>query len=186
MKNEFKSYLLEEIPVLRKYSGSLSFFLQMRILCWLNASYDAIYMIRYMLFYKKSHNLIKRINRTRYNRLLIQRYGIFCNVDSCADIGKGLFLPHPHGIVLGAGVTLGENCTIYQDVTLGSIGGRGGISEPKEYPTVGKNCIFYAGCKVIGEVNIQNDTVVGANSVLRCDTENKSIYAGVPAKRIDK
>ena len=78
---------------------------------------------------------------------------------------------------------MGGNCTIYQDVTLGSIGGRG--ASPKEYPTVGNNCIFYAGCKVIGAVNIQDDTIVGANSVLRCDTENKSIYAGVPAKRID-
>lgn len=184
MKHEFKSYLLAEIPALRKYNGSLFFPLWMRILCWLSASCDAIYMIRYMLFYKKSNNLIKKINRIRYNRLLIQRYGIFCNVDNCTDIGKGLFLPHPHGIVFGAGVTLGENCTIYQDVTLGSIGGRGGDS-PKEYPTVGDNCVFYAGCKVIGAVNIQNDTIVGANSVLRCDTENKSIYAGVPAKRID-
>lgn len=184
MKDEFKSYILEEIPALKKYNGKLSFFLQMRIICWLNASYDAIYMIRYMLFYKKSHNFIKRINRIRYNRLLIQKYGIFCNVNSCSDIGKGLFIPHPHGIVLGAGVTMGENCIVYQDVTW--INRReGGINEPKIYPIVGNNCIFYAGCKVIGAVHIQDDTIIGANFVLRCDTESKSIYAGVPAKRID-
>lgn len=67
MKNEFKSYLLAEIPSLRKYDRSLFFFLKMHILCWLNTSY----MIRDIVLYKKSYNLIKRINRIRYNRLLI-------------------------------------------------------------------------------------------------------------------
>lgn len=181
LNGEFKSYLLSEIPPLRKYAESPLFFLHVRYIRWLGSSYDAVYMLRYMLFFAKSRNLIKKINRIRYDRLLIRRYGIFCAVGNCADIGKGIFFPHPHGIVIGAGVRLGENCTIYQDVTLGSIGGR---DTKKAYPIVGDHCTFYAGCKVFGAVNIRNNTMVGANSVLRCDTESGSVYAGVPAKRI--
>lgn len=181
LNGEFKSYLLAEIPPLRKHAGSPLFSLRLRLIRWLGPSYDAVYMLRYMLYFSKSRSLIRRFNRIRYNLLLIRRYGIFCTVGSCSDIGKGIFFPHPHSIVIGAGVKLGENCTIYQNVTLGSIGGR---DVQKAYPVVGDQCTFYAGCSVIGAVNIQNNTLVGANSVLRCDTESDSVYAGVPAKRI--
>ncbi len=93
-----------------------------------------------------------------------------------------MFLPHPMSIVIGYGTNIGDNCTIYQNVTFGAKT-RNREDVGIQYPQIGNNCVFYAGAVVIGGIHVADNTQVGANAVLISDTEEASVYAGVPAKR---
>ncbi len=99
------------------------------------------------------------------------------------EIGEGLKLPHPQGIIIGKGVKIGEDVTIYQQVTLG---GRGKATESnlavhERYPHIGSHVILYAGCKVVGHIELADGTIIGANAVLNKSTETGQTYVGVPA-----
>lgn len=83
-------------------------------------------------------------------------------------IGKGLRLPHPVGIVFGGKVRLGNNCTVYQNVTFGM--------HRSGYPLAGDNCIFYTGCIVVGPITIKDNCTVGALQFLSMDLNKNSIY----------
>lgn len=95
-------------------------------------------------------------------------------------------MPHPNGIVIGDYVKIGENCTIYQQVTLGakSVEACKKRDARKVYPVLGNEVIIYAGAKVIGAVKVEEKTCVGANSLLLQDTEKGGTYAGIPARKI--
>lgn len=80
------------------------------------------------------------------------------------------------GVVIHARAVIGKNCTIAQQVT---IGGRSGIYE---VPVIGDNVYLGAGCKILGNVKIGNNSIVGANSVVIHDIPENAVVAGVPAK----
>lgn len=182
MNREFKEHIEAEIPILKRYFALIRPVMLLKVRRN-NFSYDAIYMFRYCLFFLKSTNFLKKQMAKRYRRLLAYRYGILFSVTSKTKFGKGLRFPHPTGIVIGADVNVGENCIIYQNVTIG--GARVGEGAQSKYPTIGNNCILYAGSKILGEISISDGTTVGANAVLLRDTEPDSTYAGIPAKKIN-
>ena len=92
-----------------------------------------------------------------------------------ATIGKGLRIHHFGGIVLRSGVILGEHCTIYHGVTLGDRGGHGGA------PRVGHRVLIGAGAKLIGEIKVGDDCVIGANAVVHTSVPAQHLAVGVPA-----
>lgn len=108
------------------------------------------------------------------------KYG--CYLSPKAIIGKNLSLRHPVGVVIGDGVTIGDNATIYQGVTLGAA--RSGEGAKALYPNLSDEITIFAGACVLGNINISNNVIVGANSVLLVDATPDSVYAGIPAKRI--
>ena len=138
------------------------------------ASTNAVYLIRKMQFSKNP------LCRAYSRRTLERRYGIF--VGSGSLIGLGLKLPHPNGIVIGNAVVVGGDCSIYQQVTLGSR--RVGDSKLGKQPHVGDGSVLFAGAKVIGDIELGEGTVVGANSVLTKSTPSYSTWAGIPAKQV--
>lgn len=114
----------------------------------------------------------------RIHMKLISKYGCFIGVKS--KIGIGVKFPHPNGIVVGSTTVIGSNCIIFQQVTFG--GKLIGDAQNEYYPRLGDNVIVFAGAKLIGNISIGNDVIIGANSVVNKDIPSYSVVAGVPAK----
>lgn len=93
-------------------------------------------------------------------------------------IGGGLLLPHPNGIVVHPEVTIGVNCLLFQQVTLGTAGRVPGV------PQLGGHVDIGAGAKVLGGITLGDDSQVGANSVLLCDLPAGATAVGIPARII--
>ena len=92
------------------------------------------------------------------------------------DIEGGLQIPHPNGIVIHPGVSIGPNCYICQQVTIGNRMGAPGV------PTIGAGAYIGAGARIIGPVNIGEGARIGANAVVLSDVPAGATAVGVPAK----
>lgn len=111
-------------------------------------------------------------------RFLVERFieittGI--SIPAEAQIGRGLRIHHFGGIIMHPRVVVGEGCTIYQSVTLGDLGGWGGA------PRLGKRVTVGAGAKILGEIDIGDESFVGANAVVLCTVPSHCLAVGVPA-----
>lgn len=95
-----------------------------------------------------------------------------------ARIGRGLFIDHGMGIVIGETVEVGANVTLYHGVTLGGVSWQKG----KRHPTLGDHVVVGAGAKVLGPVTIGSYTRIGANSVVVRDIPENSVVVGVPGR----
>lgn len=95
-----------------------------------------------------------------------------------ARIGPGFFIDHGMGVVIGETAEIGENCLLYQGVTLGGTGKEKG----KRHPTLGNNVIVGAGAKILGAIKIGDNAVIGANSVILKPVPDNSICVGVPGR----
>lgn len=95
-----------------------------------------------------------------------------------AKIGKDFFIDHGSGTVIGETTEIGDNVTIYQNVTLG-----GTSLEPvKRHPTIGNNVVIGTGAKILGPITIGDNVRVGANSVVTKDVPPNSVVVGVPGR----
>lgn len=94
------------------------------------------------------------------------------------EIGGGLLMPHPNGVVVHPLSKIGPNCLLMQQTTLGV--GRSGVP-----PTLGGNVDVGAGAKIIGAVHVGDHAIIGANAVVVRDVPAGSVVVGVPARRID-
>ena len=88
-------------------------------------------------------------------------------------------MPHPNGIIIGQGVSIGNDVVIYHQVTLG--GARRGDWRAGRYPAVGDNTVIFAGAKIVGAVSVGNDCVIGANAVVNRDVPPHHVAVGIPA-----
>lgn len=95
-----------------------------------------------------------------------------------ATIGKGLVIDHGSGVVIGETTEIGDNCTLYQGVTLGGTGKDVG----KRHPTLGNNVMVGAGAKVLGPILIEDNSKVAANAVVLKNISENSTAVGIPAK----
>ena len=95
-----------------------------------------------------------------------------------ATIGKGLFIDHGMGVVIGETTEIGDNCTLYQGVTLGGTGKDVG----KRHPTLGNNVLVGAGAKVLGPFKIQDNSKIAANAVVLEEVPENSTAVGIPAR----
>lgn len=101
------------------------------------------------------------------------KYGV--HIDSNITIGKGLMIVHGDGVYINCN-EIGDNFTIYQNVTVGvDAGGK---------PSIGDNVTIYPGAVVVGKIMLNNNCIVGANSFLNKTVSEGITVAGVPAKRI--
>ena len=103
-----------------------------------------------------------------------------------AEVGPGLKIVHAFNIVIGPGVSVGENCVLFNSVTLGN--SHPGWKREKNYekvmPIIGDRVILCPGARVVGGVELGNDVFIGANSVVLKSVPKCETWAGVPAKKI--
>ena len=95
-----------------------------------------------------------------------------------AQIGKGLFIDHGHGVVIGETTIIGDNVTIYQGVTLGGTGKEHG----KRHPTIGDNVMISTGAKILGSFTIGAGSKIGAGSVVLEEVPPNSTVVGIPGR----
>ena len=95
-----------------------------------------------------------------------------------ATIGKNLFIDHGMGVVIGETAVIGDNCTLYQNVTLGGTGKDTG----KRHPTLGNNVLVGAGAKVLGPFTIGNNVRIAAGAVVLDAVPDNATAVGVPAR----
>ena len=100
-----------------------------------------------------------------------------CFISLLAEIGPGLTLPHPTGLVIGEGAQVGGSVTLYHNVTLG----RHTWNEPG-CPRIGDGVVIYTGAVIIGPIKIGEGATVAANSVVNRDVLPKTVVAGIPAR----
>lgn len=113
-------------------------------------------------------------------RLISQLSRFFTGIEihPGAKIGKGLFIDHGMGTVIGETAEIGDNCTIYQNVTLGGTGKDKG----KRHPTLGNNVMIGCGAKVLGPFRVGDNSKVAANAVVLSEVPDNSTCVGVPAR----
>lgn len=95
-----------------------------------------------------------------------------------AVIGKGLFIDHGMGVVIGETTVIGDDCTIYQGVTLGGTGKEKG----KRHPTLGNNVMVGSGAKVLGPFTVGDNSKIAAGAVVLREVPPGSTCVGVPAR----
>lgn len=95
-----------------------------------------------------------------------------------AQIGKGLFIDHGMGVVIGETSVIGDNVTLFQGVTLGGTGKERG----KRHPTLGNNVVAGTGAKILGDITIGDNVQIGANAVVVRDVPPNSTVVGVPGR----
>lgn len=123
-------------------------------------------------FYLKKFFLVARLI-SQFSRFLT---GI--EIHPGAKIGKGLLIDHGSGVVIGETAEIGDNCLIYQGVTLGGTGKEHG----KRHPTLGNNVMVGSGARVLGPFKVGDNAKIAANAVVLEEVPENSTAVGVPAR----
>lgn len=130
-------------------------------------------------FYRLAHWLW--LHRLRFLARFVSHLGRFftgIEIHPGATIGRGFFIDHGMGVVIGETAEIGDNVTLYHGVTLGGVSWR----KEKRHPTVGDHVVVGAGAKVLGPITIGAHSRIGANSVVVKDVEPHSVVVGVPGR----
>jgi len=136
-----------------------------------------------MLSYRRAHKLYEKGHYflARWiSQRAARRTGI--EIHPGAKIGKGLFIDHGSGVIIGETTIIGDNCTLYQGVTLGGTGKEQG----KRHPTLGNNVMVSAGAKVIGSFTVGDNSKIGAGSVVLHEVPPNSTVVGVPGRVVKR
>ncbi len=129
--------------------------------------------------YRKAHWFYQH-NMKFIARFLSQRarHKTGIEIHPAAEIGKGLFIDHGMGVVIGETTVIGDNCTLYQGVTLGGTGKDHG----KRHPTLGDNVMVGSGAKVLGPFRVGDNARVAAGAVVLDEVPDNATAVGVPAR----
>ena len=112
----------------------------------------------------------------------VARFVTGIEIHPAAKIGRGLVIDHGMGVVIGETAEIGDNCTLYQGVTLGGTGKDVG----KRHPTLGNNVLVGAGAKVLGPFTIGDNTKIAANAVVLAEMPENCTAVGIPARVVKK
>lgn len=104
------------------------------------------------------------------------------DIHPCATIGRRVFIDHGFGVVIGETSVIGDDVLIYQGVTLGGVS----LNNEKRHPTIKNNVIIGSGAKILGDIIIEENSKIGANSVVITNVDKNSTAVGVPARVIKR
>ena len=163
------SYIKEEIQVIRERDPAIKSNMEV----FLYPSFKAIlrYRVAHKLYLKKHYFLARWVSQRA-----VRKTGI--EIHPGATIGRGLFIDHGSGVIIGETAELGDNVTLYQGVTLGGTGKEQG----KRHPTLKDNVMVSAGAKVLGSFTIGENSKIGAGSVVLKEVPPNCTVVGVPGR----
>jgi serine O-acetyltransferase len=132
------------------------------------------------LFFHRLAHFLHRLRLPFIPRFIshIARFLTGIEIHPGATIGKGVFIDHGMGVVIGETAIVGDYALIYQGVTLGGTGKQSG----KRHPTLGENVVVGTGAKVLGNLNIGDNVRIGAGSVVLRDVPSDCTVVGVPGR----
>lgn len=167
------SYVREEINVIRERDPAIKSNLEV----FLYPSFKVIlsYRVAHRLYRKKHYFLARWISQRAARKTGIE-------IHPGARIGKGLFIDHGSGVIIGETAIIGNNVTLYQGVTLGGTGKEKG----KRHPTLKDNVMVSAGAKVIGSFTIGENSKIGAGSVVLNEVPPNCTVVGVPGRIVKR
>ena len=163
----------EEIKIIRERDPAIHSNMEV----FLYPSFKA--MIYYRVAHKqyvKGHYFLARLISQR----AVRKTGI--EIHPGAQIGKGFFIDHGTGVVIGETAIIGDNVTLYQGVTLGGTGKEHG----KRHPTIGNNVMISTGAKILGSFKIGDNSKIGAGSVVLEEVPPNSTVVGVPGRVVKR
>jgi len=112
----------------------------------------------------------------------VSRFFTQIEIHPAAKVGKGIFIDHGSGVVIGETAEIGDGCTIYQGVTLGGTS----LSRGKRHPTLGRNVTIGVNSSVLGAIALGDNAKVGGGSVVVKDVPANATVVGVPARMVAK
>ena len=101
-----------------------------------------------------------------------------------ATIGKNFFIDHGMGVVIGETATIGDNVTLYHDVTLGGVSVENMEKGTIRHPQIGNNVIIGSGAQLLGPITVGDDARIGSNAVVVKDVPEKATMVGIPARNV--
>lgn len=169
----FISNIREEIRIIRERDPAIHS--SMEVFLYPSFKVMMHYRLAHKLYQKKHYFLARYISQRG-----VRKTGI--EIHPGAQIGKGLFIDHGHGVIIGETTIIGDNVTLYQGVTLGGTGKEHG----KRHPTIGNNVMISAGAKVLGSFTIGDNSKIGAGSVVLSEVPPNSTVVGVPGRVVKR
>lgn len=163
------SYIKEEINVVKDRDPAIKSNLE--VLLYPSFKVMLSYRVAHKLYTKKHYFMARWVSQRA-----VRKTGI--EIHPGATIGKGLFIDHGSGVIIGETAILGDNITLYQGVTLGGTGKEKG----KRHPTLKDNVMVSAGAKVIGSFTIGENSKIGAGSVVLEEVPPNCTVVGVPGR----
>lgn len=164
------SRLKEDINIIKERDPAARSSLEIFLL------YSGLHAVR---SHRKAHWFYKH-NMKFIARMISQTSRFFTGIEihPGAQIGKGLFIDHGSGVVIGETTIIGDNCLIYQGATLGGTGKDKG----KRHPTLGNNVTVGSGAKILGPFKIGDNAKIAANAVVLEEVPPDATAVGVPAR----
>ena len=163
------NYIKEQIELIKSRDPSINNSLE-AMLC---PTFKALlyYKISHYFYIKKQFLIARYISEKAKRKTGIE-------IHPGATIGKGLFIDHGTGVVIGETAIIGNNVTIFHGVTLGGTGKEKG----KRHPTIGNNVFIGSGAKILGNIIIGDNVKIGANAVILKNVPSNVTIVGVPGK----
>lgn len=163
----FISNIREEIRIIRERDPAIHS--NMEVFLYPSFKVMIYYRIAHKLYLKEHYFLARWISQKA-----VRKTGI--EIHPGAQIGKGFFIDHGNGVIIGETTIIGDNVTLYQGVTLGGTGKEQG----KRHPTIGNNVMISTGAKILGSFKIGDNSKIGAGSVVLKEVPPGSTVVGVP------
>ncbi len=169
----FIRYIKEEIKIIRERDPAIHS--SMEVFLYPSFKVMLHYRLAHKLYVKQHFFLARYISQRG-----VRKTGI--EIHPGAQIGKGFFIDHGNGVIIGETTVIGDNVTLYQGVTLGGTGKEHG----KRHPTIGNNVMISAGAKVLGSFTIGDNSKIGAGSVVLSEVPPNSTVVGVPGRVVKR
>lgn len=167
------SHIREEIKVIRERDPAIHS--NMEVFLYPSFKVMIYYRLAHKLYLKQHYFWARWVSQKG-----VRKTGI--EIHPGAQIGKGFFIDHGNGVIIGETAVIGDNVTLYQGVTLGGTGKEQG----KRHPTVGNNVMISTGAKVLGSFKIGDNSKIGAGSVVLEEVPPNSTVVGVPGRVVKR